>query len=236
MQPQPLIARRHLFVTGTLRYFAVRYTDLEGFDADLQMPSDDTDGLVLYTLPASELEAEQLVKKATEASVADREEVLIAIPQSIGFLRDAVLELWCLGWVEENTPELAGDGTARRELWSRRTEAEREVSEQLTSLFGGNIASPQVGVGPAPTRKGIPEAAYGIITDNRHRLPQEGGLMHIFRQSATLFTTQRQSFVMNSSIDDKSPHKRHPQGKNSSQGCLTSNNWKNWISTVIRPK
>ena len=154
MQPQPLIARRHLFLTGTLRYFAVRYTDLEGFDADLQMPSDDTDGLVLYTLPASELEAEQLVKKATEASVADREEALIAIPQSIGFLRDVVVELWCLGWIEENTPQLAGDATARRELRSRRTEAEREISDQLTSLFGGNIASPQVGVGPAPTRKG----------------------------------------------------------------------------------
>ena len=154
MQPQPLVARRHLFVTGTLRHFAVRYTDLEGFDAELQMLSDDTDGLVLYTLPTSELEAEQLVKKATEPSVAEREEVLIAIPQSIGFLRDAVLELWCLGWVEENTPELAGDATARRELWARRTEVEREVSEQLTSLFGGNIASPQVGVGPAPTRKG----------------------------------------------------------------------------------
>ena len=135
MQPQLLIARRHLFVTGTLRYFAVRYTDLEGFDAELQMPSDDTDGLVLYTLPTSELEAEQLVKKATEASVADREEVLIAIPQSIGFLRDAVLELWCLGWVEENTPGLAGDGTARRELRSRRTEAEREISDQLALPF-----------------------------------------------------------------------------------------------------
>ena len=154
-QPQPLIARRHLFVTGTLRYFAVRYTDLEEFDTDL-LPSDDTDGLVLYTLPASELEAEQLAEKATKASVADREDVLIAIPQSTGFLRDAVLELWCLGWVEENTPELAGDATARRELWARRTEAEREVSEQLTALFGGNIVSPQVGIGPAPTRKGDP--------------------------------------------------------------------------------
>ena len=154
MQPQPLIARRHLFVTGTLRYFAVRYTDLEGFDADLQMPSDDTDGLVLYTLPASELEAEQLVKKATKASVADREDVLIAIPQSTGFLRDAVLELWCLGWVEENTPELAGDATARRELWARRTEAEREISEQLTSLFSGNIASPQEKIGSTPNGKG----------------------------------------------------------------------------------
>ena len=153
VQPQPLIARRHLFVTGTLRYFTVRYTDLEEFDTDL-LPSDDTDGLVLYTLPASELEVEQLIKKATEASVAAREDVLIAIPQSIGFLRDAVLELWCLGWVEENTPELAGDATARRELWARRTEAEREVSEQLTALFSGNIASPQVGGAPAPTRKG----------------------------------------------------------------------------------
>ena len=153
MQPQPLIARRHLFVTGTLRYFTVRYTDLEGLDTDL-LPSNDTDGLVLYTLPASELEAEQLLKKATEASVADREEVLIAIPQSIDFLQDAVIELWCLDWVEENTPGLAGDGTARRELRSRRTETEREISDQLTSLFGGNIAAPSVGVGLVPTRKG----------------------------------------------------------------------------------
>jgi len=143
MQPQPLIARRHLFVTGTLRYFAVRYTDLEGFDEDLQMPSDDTDGLVLYALPTSELEAKQFVEKATEALAADREDVLIAIPQSIDSLRDAVLELWCLEWVEKNTPELTGDATARRELWARRTEAEQEVSDQLTSLFGGNLAAPQ---------------------------------------------------------------------------------------------
>ena len=159
MQPQPLIARRHLFVTGTLRYFAVRYTDLEKFDEDLQMPSDDTDesddadGLVLYALPTSEDEAEQLVEKATEASVADREEVLIAIPQSIGFFRDVVLELWCLEWVEDNTPQLNGDATARRELWARRTEAEREVSEQLTSLFGGTLASSQGGDGFASTHR-----------------------------------------------------------------------------------
>ena len=152
MQPQSLIARRHLFVTGTLRHFAVQYTDLEGFDTDL-MRSDDTDGLVLYTLPASELEVEQLVKKATEVSVRDREDVLIAIPQSIGFLRDVVVELWCLGWVEENTPQLAGDATARRELRSRRTEVEREVSVQLTSLFGGNISSPQESINPVPNDK-----------------------------------------------------------------------------------
>ena len=152
MQPQPLIARRHLFVTGTLRYFALRYTDLEGFDEDLQMPADDTnedvpDGLVLYTLPTNEFEVEQLVEKATEASMRNRKEALIAIPQSIGLLRDAVLELWCLDWVEDNTPALLGDATARRELWARHAEAERDIYERLTSLFGGTIASPQVGDG-----------------------------------------------------------------------------------------
>ena len=156
MQPQPLIARRHLFMTGTLRYFAVRYTDLEKFHEDLQIPSgdtdesDDADGLVLYALPTSEDEAEKFIAKATEAPVAAREDVLIAVPQSIGVLRDAVRELWCLGWVEDNTPQLAGDATARRELWARRTEAKREVSAQLTTLFGGTIASTQGGDGFAP--------------------------------------------------------------------------------------
>ena len=67
-------------------------------------------------------------------------------------MRAAVLELWCLEWVGENTPELTGDATARRELWARRTEAEQEVSEQLTSLFSGNLAAPQVAL--SPTRKG----------------------------------------------------------------------------------
>ena len=150
-QPRPLIACRHLFVKGTLRYFTVRYTDFEGFDADLQMPFNEADGLVLYALPTSEFEEKRLRKKATEASVKARKELLIAIPQSIGFLRDAVLELWCLQWVEDNTSELDGDATARRELWARHTEAEREVSEQLTALFSGNIATPQVG--SMPTRK-----------------------------------------------------------------------------------
>ena len=39
MPTHPLVARRHLFQTGTLRYFTVRYTDLENFDADLAEPT-----------------------------------------------------------------------------------------------------------------------------------------------------------------------------------------------------
>ena len=143
LPPQPLIARRHLFKSGTLRYFVIRYTDVERFDADLQEPLGNADGLVLYALPASEFETETLVKKATE--VADRTEVLIAIPQSIDLLQDAVAELRRLRWVEENTPELAGDATARRELSARIAEAERTLSNQLSSVFGATIAAQEEG-------------------------------------------------------------------------------------------
>ena len=138
MPTRPLVARRHLFQTGTLRYFTVRYTDLENFDVDLAEPLNDTDGLVLYALPASEEDVAKLVEKANDRNTENREEVLIAIPRTIGILRDAVTQLAYLHWIDENTPELDGDAVARRELSVRMIEAEREVSNRLTEIFGDN--------------------------------------------------------------------------------------------------
>ena len=133
---RPLVARRHLFETGTLRHFAVRYTDLENFDADLKKPLDDADGLVLYTLPANEYEVNQLVEKASENTLASRQEVLIAIPQTIGTLQEAVTQLTHLYWVSDNTPELDGDRIARLELSMQQIQAEKEVSDRVTAIFG----------------------------------------------------------------------------------------------------
>ena len=135
MLTRPFVARQHLFETGTLRYFAVRYTDLENFDANLQEPFDDADGLILYALPANEHEVKQLIEKANNIKLKHCEEVLISIPRSINFLRDAVTELAYLHWVLENTPELEGDTVAKRELSARLAEAEREVSDQLAAVF-----------------------------------------------------------------------------------------------------
>ena len=145
LPPQPIIARRHLHVTGTLRYFVVRYTDVDRFETDFATPLEDADGLILYTLPTSESETASLAKKAVAAPVTDRKEVIVAIPRSIGLLQDAVLELARLRWVESNTPELDGDATARRELAARTIETEQVVSDQLSSLFGSNIAAHEGG-------------------------------------------------------------------------------------------
>ncbi|RKU33145.1 hypothetical protein C6496_22785 [Candidatus Poribacteria bacterium] len=134
---RPLVARRHLFETGTLRYFAVRYTDLENFDADLEESLEDADGLVLYALPTNEHEIKHLSEKASRTKLTEREEVLIAIPRAIGTLRDTVTQLTSLRWVSENTPELEGDAVARDELSVQQIQAEQEVSHKLTTIFGG---------------------------------------------------------------------------------------------------
>lgn len=136
MPTRPLVARRHLFQTGTLRHFAVRYTDLENFDADLRAPLGDADGLILYALPSSKEENTKLIEKVSDRNTANRKEVLIAIPRSIGFLRESVTQLAYLHWIVENTPELEGDAVARRELSARMIEAEREVSDRLAEIFG----------------------------------------------------------------------------------------------------
>ena len=138
MPTRPLVARRHLFQTGTLRYFTVRYTDLENFDPDLAEPLDDADGFILYALPASEEEVTKLVERVNDRDTKNREEVLIAIPRTIGFLRDAVTQLAYLHWIAENTPELEGDAVARRELSVRMIEAERGVTGRLVEIFGEN--------------------------------------------------------------------------------------------------
>ncbi len=136
MPTRPLVARRHLYQTGTLRYFSIRYTDLENFDTDLNEPIGDADGLILYALPADDFEVKQLIEKTTDDDIAERIEVLIAIPHSIGFLSNAVTQLAYLHWVSENTPELVGDAVARRELEKRLTEVEREVSDSLSAIYG----------------------------------------------------------------------------------------------------
>ena len=132
MPTRPLVARRHLFDKGTLRYFTVRYTNLENFDVDLIKPPDKPDGLLLYALPASEYEAEQLRKKAKQVNEKD---ILIAIPNSIGSLQEAAFEVAKLRWVQQNTSELQRNNVASRELSGRLMEAEADVSGQLKAIF-----------------------------------------------------------------------------------------------------
>src|SRR5262249_24776142 len=88
--PQPLIARRHYFQTGTLRYFEVRYADRGGLQADLfrgalSAELDEADGRVVYCLPRDADDRETM--RHLIQSPADFP-VVVALPQNVFDLRE----------------------------------------------------------------------------------------------------------------------------------------------------
>lgn len=135
--PRPLIARRHYFQTGTLRYFETVYCDRGGFQADLfhgelARELGDVDGRLLLCLPrdADDREAMRAVlEKPSEMPV------VAALPQDILDLRELCHELVCLRWVMSHTPELESDRTARREVHARLALAEQNLQAHLDWLF-----------------------------------------------------------------------------------------------------
>ncbi|MCX8052993.1 MAG: hypothetical protein N3B12_04225 [Armatimonadetes bacterium] len=135
LYPQkPIVAKRHSYRTGTLRYFEVRFTDISSFPAQLALPTDG-DGILLYALPADRNEANELVNLALNSEVRGRTDILIAIPEDCSGLREAVRRLEELTWVRDNTPELSSDLVARRELRSMFSVAERELDSEVRRLF-----------------------------------------------------------------------------------------------------
>ncbi|MBV9925647.1 MAG: hypothetical protein JOZ96_11570 [Acidobacteria bacterium] len=140
--PRPLVAKRHSFQTGTLRYFSVRFSDMASFSKSLEVPGD-ADGLLLYCLPGTKSDFESLVELAQGSKVREQLEVLIAIPREVNALREAIRELELLQWVRTNTPALQGDAVARRELRTRLAAVEERIGVELQRLFSPDGQSGQ---------------------------------------------------------------------------------------------
>ena len=138
-----LVARRHSHETGALRFFEVRYVDEPPPAAHLKPKP--ADGLVICCLAATPVQAEAFRRWATEGEPAQRPDIVVALPEQIGSLREAAAELVALHWVRENTPSLRDDRVARRELDARTADVET-VIVQLTE----RLLDPR----PAPTGAG----------------------------------------------------------------------------------
>jgi hypothetical protein len=130
--PEPVIASRHYYETGTLRYLVPRYVSVGGVG---RAETADGDGDLLYVLsdqPHSKKKEEAFLPVAS----GRRLEAWV-YPQHRRALYEAVLEF--LGTVEAlaSTPELADDPVARRALAERRSDAERAMVRALEVSFRG---------------------------------------------------------------------------------------------------
>ena len=132
--PRPLVAKRHSFHTGTLRYFSVRFADVTNLSKNLQLEKG-ADGLLLYCLPSNRADFESLCDLAQNTALRDKREVLVAIPSEVSALREAVHGLELLRHVQTHTRELQSDAVARRELRARISAVENRVSIEVQRLF-----------------------------------------------------------------------------------------------------
>jgi hypothetical protein len=131
---RPLVARRHSFETGALRFFSVIYVDnVEDLQRSAASKSH-SDGQVVVCLSASPGQVQQYqdLVKTLQPGI---DNLLIAIPQDIGEIRSAASELAALRWVWENTPELRDDRVARRELALRIADAEQLLKANVHRLL-----------------------------------------------------------------------------------------------------
>lgn len=141
--PRPLVARRHLFETGTLRYFEVRYADEAAVDGDLAPRDRNADGIVWLIVPSSAAAGRdawiRLCQPMPWMQVgATNRPALVGIAKDATRIRDLALELSALELVQTQTPALQSDSVARRELGARLLEAERLLRVEVTKLMSGD--------------------------------------------------------------------------------------------------
>ncbi|MFC3860026.1 hypothetical protein ACFOPQ_04510 [Deinococcus antarcticus] len=131
---RPLVARRHSFDTGTLRFIELHYADTPGNVTAIR-PDAGGEGVLLCALPSSLDEAEAFKAWATSPEVTAREDLIVVIPQQLSTLREAAIEVRALHWLKETTPELRDDRVARREVAERLAQMEAVLSSNVEQLI-----------------------------------------------------------------------------------------------------
>lgn len=143
---RPIVARRHTYLTGSLRYFNVQYVDVHTQDLINLQPTNGADGTVLLCLPASIGEFASFLKWAEDKPFSERQDLIIGIIQRTNRLFELLHELRCLHWVNLNTPELRDDIVARRELQTRIAAMEVLALNEMERAFSTHrLASSSTG-------------------------------------------------------------------------------------------
>jgi len=127
---RPLLARRHSFTSGTLRFFDVRFTDSTRLD-EVAVEDLLSDGRVVVVLTGRGRAA-----RPTRADLKRFGKRTLVLAVSTGDnITNLALEMAAVEWVEQNTPELDHDPTARRELYARRADVDRQLRFLVDNLL-----------------------------------------------------------------------------------------------------
>ncbi|WP_066379592.1 MULTISPECIES: hypothetical protein [unclassified Anabaena] len=125
---KPLVAQRHSYQTGTLRYFERHYLDNSQDLNQLSCSSVDADGLIGYWV-------DDEIPHFVPATTSDGKPLVILRAANLEILRIRTLEFVALSNIKRTAKELQTDGVARKEVNYRLQEAEGFLDETLNQCF-----------------------------------------------------------------------------------------------------
>ena len=124
----PLIAQRHSYQTGTLRYFERRYVSTFEDLAHIRASNSDSDGIIGYWL-------NNTLPEQCPTSTIDGKPIILLCGTNIEKLTAVIREVAALTTIEISTPQLQSDGVARREVRQRLTQTKRLLVDLLAQSF-----------------------------------------------------------------------------------------------------
>lgn len=131
LPPRPLVARRHSYATGTLRFFNVQYIDSYNYEKISLQPNPEASGLILLCLPSTLAEIEHFHQWAQQITYTNSDNLVVGVSGRAIRIRELVQELRSLHWVREHTPEMIGDRVAEREWRARLAMMETLIRNEL---------------------------------------------------------------------------------------------------------
>lgn len=135
LEIRPMVARKHYISTGNLRYFDVKYVDIASLSEQLSTTST-ADGYVIVPLCETPADVSAAQKFVLDSAVAQRADVLVAVPRPLRGLAAYMDELRQWEWVERSIGELRHDRYAREEVSRKLALAQNALTKQLQAGVG----------------------------------------------------------------------------------------------------
>jgi hypothetical protein len=132
---KPVVAQRHSYKTGTLRYFETQYIDSECSLEMLTCTQSSSDGLIAYWID------EKSPMDSLPVQTHDGRPIVIVQATYLNVLSEQALEFAALKKIQMTASELQIDGVARREIRHRLIQAEELLDECLNQAF--DLSNPE---------------------------------------------------------------------------------------------
>ena len=172
---EPIVAKRHYHETGTMRWFNQAIAPLDDIviDPERYKPAGDAMGTFLLALPTPGETAEVSQQKAKEVveHLQDWDLVLGLSPEAWNFSA-LVKELLAVEEIRRESPELQGDGVARREIEIRGAALRGQVETELERAFANAVWEAKEKEPAHRTRTGLNQLASELADERFHESPR----------------------------------------------------------------